>query len=206
MDLSDVTFYFDYEDAENAYNEYLERHIRNTIKSWTDVLLPTLQENPNVCEQLEDICEVEVDDGYLKFVGKQISYHDESKYDEDEYIAYRNNFYPTCEADLNEYNQKQYDLAWLRHIHLNKHHPQHWLLQRDSGECERLDMDLEFVLEMLCDWHSFSAIYPDSTAYKWYTDNKDSILISERTAEIVELLIPFMKDKSLYDLKQMGNY
>ena len=42
---------------------------------------------------------------------------------------------------------------------------------------------------MLCDWHSFSYKNSESTANKWYNDNKDKMLLSDNTKKIIENIL-----------------
>lgn len=160
------------------YYQYLNWHISNVQKAWHDMLKPALADkgyDPNDMMKV-DIC---------------VRDHDMSKYDEDEFIPYCNHFYPT---DGFENDEKAFDLAWLRHIHMNPHHHQHWLLHRDSGAIVSLDMPFEYVCEMLCDWHSFSSKDPESTAYAWYQKNKSNMKFSSDTKKLVEELLEYLKE------------
>ena len=42
---------------------------------------------------------------------------------------------------------------------------------------------------MLCDWSSFHYIDPESTANKWYKDNKKKMIFSDDTRKKVEKLL-----------------
>ena len=67
-------------------------------------------------------------------------------------------------------------------------------MQRDSGEQVPLDIPEKYVIEMLSDWHSFSKKNPESTAYKWYNDNKDKMILSENTIKLIEKYIDLLKE------------
>ena len=74
--------------------------------------------------------------------------HDSSKYDMEELY-----FYGEEKTD----NIKQsFNVAWLAHIHKNQHHWQHWVLINDDEEEECLEIPFEYIVEMICDWWSFS--------------------------------------------------
>jgi hypothetical protein len=47
--------------------------------------------------------------------------------------------------------EADFDRAWLRHLHRNKHHPQHWVLIEDSGAIVCLPMPYIYILEMIAD-------------------------------------------------------
>lgn len=187
-----VKFYNNYKEADKAYKKYLKDHIENVKRSWNEVLRPYLEEPGNLIE-FDDATVEELD-----HIQIQINNHDKSKYSAEEYEPYRNSFYPTCQKDLSELNKNKYDLAWLHHIHVNSHHPQHWILETDSEGLKVLDMDFSSICEMLCDWHSFSALYPTSTCDKWYNQNKNKIKLSFNTKQLVEKLLVAFKGNSLF--------
>ena len=166
----------------DEYDEYLKSHINNVIRSWNEILKPKLLEfgdfDLGLLDNLDDI-----------------TYnHDKSKFSQSEYDAYANYFYPEDDtADTDIVNTK-FDLAWLHHQNHNPHHWQYYVLIKDGGELAVLDMDLASIFEMLCDWHSFSAKDPKSTAYKWYQDNKEKMMLSAATRETVEKYIDLFID------------
>ena len=158
------------EDLEKEYYDYLENHITSVQRSWSEILRPAIEDQltGEEVERVEDA----------------IKLHDASKYMKDtEFDAYRKWWYPVDESEKDE---KAYDLAWLHHQKNNSHHPQYWILVRDSGGIECLDMPLVDVIEMLCDWSSFQYRIPGSTANKWYQDNKDKMMLSDNTRKLVE--------------------
>lgn len=158
------------------YLEYIDKHRIGVMRAWDEILRPYLEENHPV---------------NLSKIDKAISEHDISKYDAEEFNAYCNYFYPSEGFDKDE---AEFDLAWLHHQHKNPHHPQYWVLVRDSGEIVALDMPFEYVCEMLCDWHSFSLRDPKSTAYKWWNDNKEKMTLSENTIKTIDTLIDVFKE------------
>jgi hypothetical protein len=70
-----------------------------------------------------------------------IDEHDDSKFSEPEFEPYAQHFFGNKNNDL------EFDQAWLHHRTHNEHHPEFWL-----GE----DMPYIYILEMICDWGSFS--------------------------------------------------
>lgn len=166
----------------NEYDAYLEQHITGVQRAWHEILEPALTDNI-------DVIDITVED--FSTIDELVRRHDESKYQSDEYGAYCNYFYP-CEGF--EKDQEAFDLAWLRHIHANPHHHQHWVLVRDEGELVPMDMPIPYICEMLCDWHSFTLRDPESTAYKWWQDNQHKMTLSDNTIEVIEAIIGFMKE------------
>ena len=164
----------------NEYNEYLHNHVINVISSWENCLKPAL-----INSGIGDYSKYDVD-----AIGDIIKYHDASKYTSDEYFAYLNYFYPTDKFPKDE---TAFDKAWLHHQHSNPHHWQHWVVVRDEGNIVPLDMPFAYICEMICDWHSFSAKDPNNTAYNWYKENGNKMILSDNTRSTVEMLIEFMK-------------
>lgn len=56
-----------------------------------------------------------------------------------------------------------------------------------------MNMALSSIFEMLCDWHNFSLRNPESTAYTWYKNNKDKMILSDETRTTVEQYIDYFK-------------
>ena len=67
--------------------------------------------------------------------------HDESKFSEEEFEPYAQKWFGNGEESL------AYEEAWKHHWMNNEHHPEYWLEE---------DMPPIYILEMLCDWGSFS--------------------------------------------------
>lgn len=163
------------EDRSPEYDEYLNTHIDNVIKAWKEILRSA------------------IDDGdVVHNVDLLINSHDASKHDKDEYDAYLNHFYPANGGDIPD-EDPEFDLAWLKHIHNNPHHWQYWVLVRDSGETVGIDMPMESICEMLCDWSSFQ-FTGKGTANEWYEKNKDKMILSDATRDIVEDLLERCKE------------
>lgn len=160
---------------QSEYNEYLMKHIDGVKTAWRDILYPAiLTESDEDVEQITKVLTL-------------IDNHDKSKYQEDEYDAYLNYFYPDKH---NKKDSKAFDMAWLLHQKRNPHHWQYWCLIRDEGEVEAMDMPFEYICEMLCDWSSFQfAVDPKSTANSWYAANKNKMTLSDKTRKEVERLL-----------------
>lgn len=119
--------------------------------------------------------------------------HDASKSEEDEYKAYDAYFY----GGNRSYKVVQdYNRAWLLHLHRNPHHWQYWILINDDpkeGEI-LLDMPMEYIVEMICDWWSFSWKSGNLfEIFKWYEERKNYIKLSSRTRNIVENILENMR-------------
>ena len=117
--------------------------------------------------------------------------HDLSKSEPSEYIAYDEYFYG---GNKSYEVVKNFNYAWLKHIHHNPHHWQYWCLINDVDEpqVEALDMPFKYIVEMLCDWQSAGNHY-GNTAYDWYEKQKEKMILSENTRKTVEKYIGYFK-------------
>lgn len=151
------------------YDLYLEDHKANVRKGFE-----WLRENlPDVI----DACNFGIE--------HQVCYaHDESKNERDEYEAYDAYFYGGNQS----YQVVQdFNYAWLKHIHRNPHHWQHWILNHDDEGEEILDMPYNDIVEMICDWLSFSFSKGDlKEIFKWYDEHKSGMKLSDKTRNTVD--------------------
>ena len=161
----------------SQYDNYLTEHKENVAKGFR-----WLQEN--IPEVIEDGFEWQI-----------CFNHDASKTDPEEYDAYDAYFY----GNNRSYSVVQnFNKAWLRHIHNNPHHWQHWILINDEPKegMVVIDMPYIYVVEMICDWWSFSWTKGDlNEIFGWYEDRKDYMKLSANTRRSVEYILGKMKDK-----------
>jgi Family of unknown function (DUF5662) len=88
--------------------------------------------------------------------------HDLSKLSPVEFFSYARKFFSGRELSTNE--QLKWKYAWLNHQHKNKHHWEYWVV--DPSSKQALPMPRKYLIEMVCDWRSFSR--------KWGKKVKDS--------------------------------
>ena len=167
-------------DIFSQYDEDLDSHIGNVQRAWSEILRPYLAEQGTDEKELQEI-------------DLRMEAHDASKSDKEEYEPYAEWFYGDHPDEGEE--KDAFDLAWVHHQNLNDHHWQYWVLIQDTSEPKYLSLDMskEAIYEMLCDWHSFSAKDPESTAYSWYNNNKENMLLSDNTIETIDSLIAVFK-------------
>jgi hypothetical protein len=163
-----------------AYDTYLEEHRSNVHKAFEWM-----------CEHIPDIFK---DEETKHACEHQCTYsHDQSKYDAEEYAAYDAYFYGGNKsyAVTQEFNR-----AWLHHIHCNPHHWQHWILINDDANLGDvvLDIPLNYIIEMVCDWWSFSwASGHLDEIFDWYEEHSSYIKLSDDTKETVEHILDLIK-------------
>lgn len=121
--------------------------------------------------------------------------HDQSKYGIAEYDAYDEYFYPRKRT---ESAKKDFQYAWLHHIHNNPHHWQYWVLINDDPKEGQvpLEMPKDYVIEMIADWWSFSwrkgKLYE---IFDWYDQHKQYMILHENTRKLVEDILGQIKAK-----------
>ena len=166
------------------YDEYLQQH-KNAVYEgflWMKKNIPEIFENDDIITKV---------DYNIKFG------HDASKENPDEYQAYDAYFY-----GKNRSSQvvEDFNYAWLTHIHKNPHHWQYWILHSDDPKegVKCLEMPYEYIIEMICDWWSFSWNKGDLfEIFKWYEERKDHIMLNKTTRNKLEAILQAMYDKLL---------
>lgn len=157
------------------YDEYLKQHRENVAKGYYWLV-----------ENLPDIA-AWVDTRQI------CAAHDKSKSNEDEYYAYDEYFYG---KDQSFETKDRFNKAWLKHIHRNPHHWQYWILNNDDGAQEILDIDYNYIIEMVCDWWSFC--WKDGKLFEifnWFNEHKSYIKLSDKTRFMVEDILKRMHNK-----------
>lgn len=147
-------------DYQKEYKDYIIAH-KEKVEKFADWLL----EN---CPSLFD--EVDPD-----IFWDLIKAHDYSKFSEEEFEPYAQKWFGDKKKTF------EYEEAWKHHWMNNEHHPEYWL-----GE----DMPYIYILEMICDWGSFSIDKGDLSELSDFYYNKarddQEKNLSEATKEIIE--------------------
>lgn len=161
------------------YDIYLNRHKTNVKKGldWIEQYLPEILLGKDKYD-------------YQWQIGMA---HDQSKTDQDEYAAYDAYFYGGNRSFecVQEFNK-----AWLAHIHKNPHHWQHWVLINDDPNegIKALNMPYNYIIEMICDWWSFSWNSGNlHEIFSWYDEHKSHMILGDKTRDIVESILDQIK-------------
>jgi hypothetical protein len=109
--------------------------------------------------------------------------HDLSKFHPAEWIPYLHSFYgDEVEGDEKKLRREAFDKAWLRHIHRNPHHWQHWVLQEDScGASRPLPIPDVYLREMLADWRAMGHVQGSKPLKQWYENARKIMKLEPRT-------------------------
>jgi len=135
--------------------------------------------------------------------------HDMSKFRPSEFIPYARYFngsYPS-EEECDRMRRfcvshgrtklqvdRDFNTAWLKHIHRNKHHWQYWILREDSGKIIALEMPHKYVGEMISDWNGAGkAISGKENTLEWYSENRSKIILHIETRHMVETCINYIE-------------
>lgn len=137
------------------YLDYVEQHYNNVQKAWQ-----ILQDK---CKDMRFI----YDDFVFGCIDANIKRHDESKLSVEEFVQYRQFFYPVLGEKK---NRTLFTSAWANHLNKNLHHWQSWTSQdfKDPYSAEI------YLVENICDWMAMGFEKGDN-AKEYYESNKDSI-------------------------------
>ena len=148
------------DDYQQEYQDYIVAHKERVTK-----FASWLKEN---CPEVFEGVQLDVFDDLIEE-------HDESKFSEEEFEPYAQKWFGNGEKT------PEYEEAWKHHWMNNEHHPEYWL-----GE----DMPYIYILEMLCDWGSFSIDKGDFGELSDFYFNKakedPEKNLSDATQEIIE--------------------
>lgn len=143
--------------------------------------------------------------------------HDMSKFLPNEFIPYANYFYGEKKPDYNGFHKpgsdRDFDIAWLKHINRNPHHWQYWVLREDQGATKLIEMPCSFAIEMLCDWVGASKAQghfsPEDDKYfatrNWYETNKDKMQLDGETRRWLEYVLRKYEYETTYTQDESGS-
>lgn len=113
--------------------------------------------------------------------------HDLSKLLPSEWIPYAEFFYGNHGKKRPQPVYDAFMAAWMFHQRRNAHHWQYWVLRRDDGVVQPLEMPDRYRREMLADWRGVGPARgegDDSRA--WYQKNKHVIQLHPVTRRWIE--------------------
>lgn len=96
----------------SEYMDYISEHKKNIQKAWDEIRNATigisLLQRPAILDEMS----------------WRIKNHDDSKFSEEEFVPYRQHFYPVDGEDV---DPAAFDRAWRTHYRRNDHHWQYWV-------------------------------------------------------------------------------
>lgn len=161
------------------YDQYLARHRENVRRGyeWFEENLPEILRG-------------------MSTYSVQIKYnHDSSKDEIDEYVAYDAYFYG---GNRSYEVVRDYQRAWLLHLHRNPHHWQYWILINDDPQEGEIVLEMPYnrIIEMICDWWSFSWEKEKlDEIFIWYDEHSKYMKLHPKTRITVEYILRKMRQK-----------
>lgn len=158
---------------EKEYIKYIEKHKENIENAFIEMVM---------CPDMQFI----LWDFYHVDLYEQILKHDASKFGEEEFEAYRKNFYPVDDEEK-ELNKDDFEKAWRHHWESNRHH---WEC-REYDICENDKLSKQQTLDCLenvLDWMAMGYQFNDRP-YQFYEKNKDKIRLSKAERDFIEKVI-----------------
>ena len=150
-------------DYQKEYLEYINAH-KERVEEFSSWLQ---KECPDLFNEID-----------VDLFNEMIREHDESKYSEEEFEPYAQRWHG------DKKKTPEYEEAWKHHWMNNEHHPEYWL-----GE----DMPYIYILEMICDWGSFSIASGDMKELSDFYFNKakddPEKNLSDNTKAIIEEIL-----------------
>ena len=159
-------------EAKAKNKAYIREHRENVLKAFNILVgLGIVERGTELCSSL---------------YGK-IATHDFSKEDEEEFEPYALRFFT---PNGKEEYKKEFDYAWLHHIHKNPHHWNYWVLVDGEGKITALEMPEVYVYEMVCDWLSFGIKKGDLSEIKSFNESKrKEYILHPNTRKLVDSII-----------------
>lgn len=133
-----------------AYLEYLQEHLDNVKLAFN-----TLSDD---CQDMAWV----IDDYTWHTLREEVIYHDLSKFSKEEFVQYRDSFFPVCDKDKKNSDFKS---AWENHKKENHHH----------HETIKTDLD---IVHMVIDWTAMGYRHKD-TAQDFYESHKSEIDLTD---------------------------
>ena len=170
---------------EKEYRQYINQHKKDIIRAYYEMLN---------CKDLEWIMK---DNQIMQPLWFRILEHDDSKFDKEEFNAYRKNFFPIDKKEKED-NEDNFRDAVKHHIELNDHHWQH----RISWKNEDFNINTELAcLENIADWLAVG-YRKHNRPYEYYEKQKNKITLPERQIQFIEKCIYQGIDRQYIALKE----
>ncbi len=156
----------DYIDKTREYLDYLEEHLNNVAKAFSELTM--------ACDGKESW----VGDDYTWHMFKQeVENHDLSKFSKEEFVPYRDKFFSTEGQVLKD---PGFDKAWEHHKHNNHHH----------HETAENFMDL---VHMVIDWMAMSYKFGDNPR-DFYNKTKPQMKFDKKHHDYIDFLFDCLEE------------
>ena len=159
----------DYIDSTRKYLDYLEEHLNNVAKAFSEL--------SEACDGKEHW----VGDDYAWWSFKaEVEAHDLSKFSKEEFVQYRDNFFSVNDSDK---NNSDFESAWENHKNENHHH-------HETAE-HRMD-----VIHMIIDWMAMGYKF-GSNPREFYNKTKSKMNLDKDLHDYIDLILGYLEDYRL---------
>lgn len=153
------------------YLKYLKQHIECVALAYE-----------RLKEIIPDLFDGHDDEIILK-TEQHIKEHDSIKFSPDRLKIYGEHF-------LGKSDKEEYNKLILEHIANCPHHFQHWLVFYDRDNIQAVEIPYDYIIEMICDWYSFSFIKNDEKEIvNWYKMARNRMIFAPKTQIIIDNII-----------------
>lgn len=163
----------DYIDKSRQYLDYLEEHLKNVQRAFTEV--------SDACDGMQWVG----DDYSWHTLRSEIIAHDLSKFSKEEFVQYRDSFFPVNDEDK---KFSGFDAAWQNHKEKNPHH-------------HETAQNYHDLVHMVIDWTAMGYKF-GGTAKSYYEANKEKVKLSaEHETFIYEIFDRIENHRARFMLK-----
>lgn len=167
------------------YTSYIDDHIENVQLIWEHFKQRYLGQDNSPFDDM-------IYEDKIKEIDDLIDKHDLSKDSDEEFGAYRRYFYSINEFEK-ESSKEEFKQAWNHHQKANKHHWQYWVtLLDEEPHFEALEMSINYIIEMLCDWSAMSFKFGNVLG-DWFSQEQEGMLLHDNTLTLIIALIPLFE-------------
>lgn len=124
--------------------------------------------------------------------------HDYSKFYPSEWVGYRDWFNARPESGTRAFARAKdrFDTAWLKHIHRQDHHWQHWTQSRDATSVHTGSQLIQppipelAMREMVADWAGAGrTIHGEWEVLSWYLENEEEIKAHDESRRYLKMYV-----------------
>lgn len=153
------------------YLKYLKKHIECVNKAYEKLKIII----PDLFDGYDDEVEIKTE--------QNIKLHDNIKFSSHNLRVYGEHY-------TGKFNENEYNAVILDHIRNCPHHFQHWLVFYQIDKIKAVEIPYDYIVEMICDWYSFSFIKNDETELvRWYKIYRDKMIFAPKTQIIIDNII-----------------
>jgi hypothetical protein len=124
----------------------------------------------------------------------RLTIHDWDKFGPRMFNAYSHAFY-AADGSKHYVESEEFDVTWLRHQNVSKHHWQAWVLMEDSGSVRCLKMPDADMREMLADWQGAGRAYGNPDTKGWYEKTAHARKLHPDTQAWIERQLGIIEEK-----------